>query len=136
MPEAYIFDAIRTPRGKGKASGSLYEVTPIDLVATLMKDLEQRHNLDTSQVDDVILGCVTPIGDQGADIARTASLYAGWHVDVPGMQINRFCASGLETVNMAAMKVRSGWEQLVAAWSRCRGCRWGLMAARGLPTPK
>jgi acetyl-CoA C-acetyltransferase len=115
MPEAYIFDAIRTPRGKGKASGSLYEVTPIDLVATLMKEMEQRHNLDTSQVEDVILGCVTPIGDQGADIARTAAIYADWHVDVPGMQINRFCASGLETVNMAAMKVRSGWEDLVVA---------------------
>ena len=115
MPEAYIFDAIRTPRGKGKASGSLYEVTPIDLVASLMKELEQRHDLDTSQVDDVILGCVTPIGDQGADIARTAALYADWDVDVPGMQINRFCASGLETINMAAMKVRSGWEDLVVA---------------------
>ena len=115
MQEAYVYDAIRTPRGKGKASGSLYEVTPIDLVATLMKDLEQRHNLDTSQVDDVILGCVTPIGEQGADIARTAALYADWHVDVPGVQINRFCASGLETVNTAAMKVRSGWEHLVVA---------------------
>jgi len=115
MQEAYVYDAIRTPRGKGKASGSLYEVTPIDLVATLMKDLEQRHNLDTSQVDDVILGCVTPIGEQGADIARTAALYVDWHVDVPGVQINRFCASGLETVNTAAMKVRSGWEHLVVA---------------------
>ena len=115
MTEAYIFDAIRTPRGKGKASGSLYEVTPIDLVASLMKELERRHDLDTSQVDDVILGCVTPIGDQGADIARTAALYADWHVDVPGVQVNRFCASGLETVNTAAMKVRSGWEHLVVA---------------------
>ena len=115
MPEAYIYDAIRTPRGKGKASGSLYEVTPIDLVATLMKEMEQRHDLDTSQVDDVILGCVTPIGEQGADIARTAVLYADWHVDVPGIQVNRFCASGLETVNTAAMKVRSGWEHLVVA---------------------
>lgn len=115
MQEAYIFDAIRTPRGKGKASGSLYEVSPIDLVAKLMKELEQRHDLDTSQVDDVILGCVTPIGEQGADIARTAALYADWHVDVPGVQINRFCASGLETVNTAAMKVRSGWEHLVVA---------------------
>ncbi|MBP6471966.1 MAG: acetyl-CoA C-acetyltransferase [Chloroflexi bacterium] len=115
MPEAYIFDALRTPRGKGKSSGSLYEVTPIDLVASLMREMQQRHDLDTSQVDDVVLGCVTPVGDQGADIARTASIYADWHVDVPGMQINRFCASGLETVNMAAMKVRSGWEELVVA---------------------
>jgi len=115
MPDAYIFDALRTPRGKGKSSGSLYEVTPIDMVAALMREMQQRHDLDTSQVDDVVLGCVTPIGDQGADIARTAALYADWHVDVPGMQINRFCASGLETVNMAAMKVRSGWEELVVA---------------------
>lgn len=115
MPEAYIFDALRTPRGKGKSSGSLYEVTPIDLVASLMREMQQRHNLDTSQVDDVVLGCVTPVGDQGADIARTAAIYADWDVDVPGMQINRFCASGLETVNMAAMKVRSGWEDMVVA---------------------
>lgn len=113
--EAYIFDAIRTPRGKGKKSGTLYEVAPIDLIVTLMHEIEARHELDTSQVDDVILGCVTPIGEQGADIARTAALDAGWHVDVPGMQINRFCASGLETVNMAAMKVRSGWEDFVVA---------------------
>ena len=115
MPEAYIFDAIRTPRGKGKSNGRLYEVTPIDLVATLLKEMERRHELDTSQVDDVVLGCVTPIGDQGADIARTAVLYADWHVDVPGVQLNRFCASGLEAVNLAAMKVRSGWERLVVA---------------------
>ncbi len=113
--EAYIFDAIRTPRGKGKKSGTLYEVAPIDLIVTLMHEIEARHDLDTSQVDDVVLGCVTPIGEQGADIARTAALDAGWHVDVPGMQINRFCASGLETVNMAAMKVRSGWEDFVVA---------------------
>ena len=113
--EAYIFDAIRTPRGKGKKNGTLHEVTPIDLTATLMREMQQRHDLDTSQVDDIVLGCVTPIGEQGADIARTAALYAGWDVDTPGMQINRFCASGLETVNMAAMKVRSGWEDLVVA---------------------
>ncbi len=113
--EAYIFDAIRTPRGKGKKNGTLHEVTPIDLVATLMQEMQQRHDLDTAQVDDIVLGCVTPIGEQGADIARTAAIYAGWDVDTPGMQINRFCASGLETVNMAAMKVRSGWEDLVVA---------------------
>ncbi len=113
--EAYIFDAIRTPRGKGKKDGALYEVPPIELVALLLKELVRRHDLDTSQVNDVILGCVTPIGDQGADIARLAALYAGWDETVPGMQINRFCASGLETVNMAAMKVGSGWEDLVVA---------------------
>lgn len=113
--EAYVYDAIRTPRGKGKKSGTLHEVAPIDLVTTLMHEMKGRHELDTSQVDDVVLGCVTPIGEQGADIARTAAIYAGWDLDTPGMQINRFCASGLETVNMAAMKVRSGWEDLVVA---------------------
>ena len=113
--EAYIFDAIRTPRGRGKANGALSNVPAIDLISGLLQDLQGRNNLDTSKVDDVVLGCVTPIGEQGADIARTAVLYAGWDVDVPGMQINRFCASGLETVNMAAMRVRSGWEDLIVA---------------------
>lgn len=113
--EAYIFDALRTPRGKGKKGGALYEVKPIDLVAGLLKTLQQRHGLDTSQVDDVVLGCVTPVADQGADIAKTAALYAGWDVTVAGVQLNRFCASGLEAVNTAAMKVRSGWEDLVVA---------------------
>lgn len=113
--EAYVFDAIRTPRGKGKKNGSLHEVKPVDLVVTLMKEMESRHNLDTSQIDDVVLGCVTPIGDQGSDIAKCAALYAGWDDDVAGMQLNRFCASGLEAVNTAAMKVRSGWEHMVAA---------------------
>lgn len=115
MREAYIFDAIRTPRGRGKSSGALHNVKPIDLLATLFQELQARHELDTAEVDDVVLGCVTPIGDQGADIAKTAALYSGWDLSVPGMQINRFCASGLETVNMAAMKVRSGWEDLVVA---------------------
>jgi acetyl-CoA C-acetyltransferase len=113
--EAYIYDAIRTPRGRGKKDGSLYEVPSIDLVITLLKALQARYNLDTSQVDDVVLGCVTPVGDQGADIARQAVICAGWDETVPGMQENRFCASGLEAVNLAAMKVRSGWENLVVA---------------------
>ena len=93
--EAYIFDAIRTPRGRGKESGALHQVKPLDLLATLFKALEERYALDTSQVDDVLLGCVTPIREQGAVIARTAPLYAGWDVDIPGAQVNRFCASGL-----------------------------------------
>ncbi|HSH01748.1 MAG TPA: acetyl-CoA C-acetyltransferase [Anaerolineae bacterium] len=113
--EAYIFEAIRTPRAKGKANGELYEVKPVDLVVTLMEELVARHDLDTSQVDDVVLGCVSPIGEQGADIAKIAAQKAGWDIDVPGMQLNRFCASGLEAVNLAAMKVRSGWEDLVVA---------------------
>jgi acetyl-CoA C-acetyltransferase len=113
--EAYVFDAIRTPRGKGKKNGSLHEVKPVDLVVTLMQELEQRHALNTAEVDDVVLGCVTPIGDQGADIAKVSAQVADWDVDVPGVQVNRFCASGLEAINIAAMKVRSGWEHLVVA---------------------
>lgn len=115
MSEAYIIDAIRTPRGKGKKDGALYEVKPITLLSTLLNELKDRHQLDTSQVDDIVLGCVTPIGDQGADIAKTAAIAAGWDNNVAGVQINRFCASGLDAVNMAAQKVCSGWEDLVVA---------------------
>ncbi len=113
--DAYIYEAIRTPRSKGKASGELHEVKPIDLVVTLMDELVERTELDTAAVDDVVLGCVSPVGDQGQDIAKIAAQKAGWDIDVPGVQLNRFCASGLESVNMAAMKVRSGWENLVVA---------------------
>ena len=113
--EAFIYDAIRTPRGKGKQDGSLHSVKPVSLVVGLMKALEERNKLDTSKVEDVVLGCVTPIGDQGADIAKTAALAAGWDEKVSGVQLNRFCASGLEAVNMAAMKVASGWEDLIVA---------------------
>jgi acetyl-CoA C-acetyltransferase len=112
--DAYIFDALRTPRGK-KKDGSLHEMTPTDILAKLLKSLQDKHDLDTSQVDDVIMGCATPVGDQGANIAKASVQYAGWDDDVPGVQVNRFCASGLETVNMAAMKVRSGWEDLIVA---------------------
>ncbi|WP_312328422.1 acetyl-CoA C-acetyltransferase [Acinetobacter sp.] len=115
MSEAYIIDAIRTPRGKGKKDGSLYQVKPISLLTGLLNELQARHQFDTSKVDDIVLGCVTPIGDQGADIAKTAAIAAGWDNDVAGVQINRFCASGLEAINLAAQKVRSGWEDLVVA---------------------
>ena len=113
MTEAYIFDAVRTPRGKGKKDGALYSVKPVDLVAGLLRALETRNKLDTSQVDDIVLGCVTPVGDQGADIAKTAAFVADWDESVSGVQLNRFCASGLEAVNLGAMKVRSGFEDLV-----------------------
>lgn len=113
--EAFIFDAVRTPRGRGKASGSLYEVKPVTLLSQLLKALQQRNEFETHSVDDIVMGCVTPIGDQGADIAKTAALVAGWEDDVAGVTLNRFCASGLESVNMAAMKIRSGWEHLVVA---------------------
>ncbi len=113
--EAYVFEALRTPRSRGKASGELHEVKPIDLVVTLMDEMSTRHDLDTSQVDDVVLGCVTPVGDQGSDISKSAAQKAKWDIDVPGVQLNRFCASGLDAVNTAAMKVRSGWNHLVVA---------------------
>lgn len=113
MTQALIFDAIRTPRGKGKADGALHSVKPVNLVAGLLTALQQRSDLDTRQVDDIVLGCVTPVGDQGADIAKTAALVADWDVSVAGVQVNRFCASGLEAVNLGAMKVRSGFEDLV-----------------------
>jgi acetyl-CoA C-acetyltransferase len=111
--DAFIFDAIRTPRGRGKSSGALYEIKPIDLVTQLLRELQRRNGFATDEVDDIILGCVTPIGDQGANLAKTAALYAGYAETVAGQQINRFCASGLEAVNHAAMRVRSGWEDLV-----------------------
>ncbi|WP_457787142.1 acetyl-CoA C-acetyltransferase [Pseudomonas sp. PL-6] len=113
MTEAYIFDAVRTPRGKGKKDGALYSVKPVNLIAGLLGALQARNELDTSQVDDIVLGCVTPVGDQGADIAKTAAMVADWDVSVAGVQLNRFCASGLEAVNLGAMKVRSGFEDLV-----------------------
>jgi acetyl-CoA C-acetyltransferase len=115
MTEAFVFEAIRTPRGRGKSSGSLHEVKPVNLLSGLMRNMQQRLDLDTSQVEDIVLGCVTPIGDQGAVIPKTAALAAGWDVKVAGVQINRFCASGLEAVNIAAQKVRSGWEDLIVA---------------------
>ena len=112
---AYIFDAIRTPRSKGKKDGALYEVKPIALAAGLLKELQSRHDLDTSYVDDVVMGCVTPVGEQGADIAKAAVQFAGWDESVAGVQLDRFCASGLEAVNIAAQKIASGWEELVVA---------------------
>ena len=114
--EPLIFDAIRTPRGKGKVNGSLHATKPVDLVVGLMHEtLSRNPELDPSRVDDVVLGCVTPIGDQGADIAKTAAIKAGLPDTVAGVQLNRFCASGLEAVNIAAQKVASGWEDLVLA---------------------
>ncbi|NWG46509.1 MAG: acetyl-CoA C-acyltransferase, partial [Alphaproteobacteria bacterium] len=113
--DAYIFEAVRTPRSKGKPDGALYEVKPIDLAAGLLRALQARCDLDTAQVDDVILGCVTPVRDQGTNIAKCAVQQAGWNEQVAGVQLNRFCASGLEAVNIAAQKVKSGWESLIVA---------------------
>ncbi|MHB8693341.1 MAG: acetyl-CoA C-acetyltransferase [Solirubrobacteraceae bacterium] len=114
--EALVFDAIRTPRGKGKVNGSLHATKPVDLVVGLMHEMLARNaELDPNRVDDVVLGCVSPVGDQGGDIAKTAAIKAGLPDTVAGVQLNRFCASGLEAVNTAAMKVASGWEDLVLA---------------------
>ncbi|HEJ5993078.1 TPA: acetyl-CoA C-acetyltransferase [Pseudomonas aeruginosa] len=113
MTDAFIYDAVRTPRGKGKKDGALHSVKPVNLMAGLLRAVQRRNDLDTAQVDDIVLGCVTPVGDQGADIAKTAALVADWDEQVAGVQINRFCASGLEAVNLGAMKVRSGFEDLV-----------------------
>ncbi|MQS11612.1 acetyl-CoA C-acetyltransferase [Streptomyces kaniharaensis] len=114
--EAYVYDAIRTPRGRGKANGSLHGTKPIDLVVGLIHELRRRFpDLDPAAVDDIVLGVVSPIGDQGSDIARIAAIAAGLPDTVAGVQENRFCASGLEAVNLAAAKVRSGWEDLILA---------------------
>ena len=115
MTEALIFDAIRTPRGKGKADGRLHEVKPVDLLAGVLTQLQRRQGFDTAAIDDVVMGVVSPVGEQGSVIAKVAALKAGWDFKASGVQINRFCASGLEAVNLAAQKVRSGWEDLVVA---------------------
>jgi acetyl-CoA C-acetyltransferase len=126
MSDAYIFDHVRTPRGKGKKDGSLHQATPVWLLRTLLQALADRHRLDTSLVDDVVLGCVTPVGEQGADIARTAVLDAEWAQTVAGVTQSRFCASGLESVNLAAAKVKSGWEDLVVAGGVESMSRWAM----------
>lgn len=115
MSSAYIFDAVRTPRGRGRANGALHEVTALSLASQVLQAIRERNQLDTALVDDVILGCVMPVGEQGSDMARIAALVAGYDQRVPGVQINRFCASGLEACNMAAGKVASGEARFVIA---------------------
>ena len=115
MPEAMIFDAVRTPRGKGKRDGALHEVTAVSLASQMLSAIRDRNSLDTTEVDDVILGCVMPVGEQGMDIARTAVFGAGYGNQTAGVQINRFCASGLEAVNMAAGQIAAGASDLVVA---------------------
>ena len=126
MTEAYIFDAVRTPRGKGKKDGSLHQATPVWLLRTLLQALQARNRLDTSLVDDLVLGCVTPVGEQGADIARTAVLDAGWAQTVAGVTQSRFCASGLESVNLATAKIMSGMEDMVVAGGVESMSRWAM----------
>ena len=115
-PEAYIYEAIRTPRGKGKKDGSLHTIKPVNLLSGLIKEITSRNSgLDVNRISDVIAGCVTPVGDQGMDIARTAALMADLPYSAAGVQVGRYCASGLTAVNLAAAKVRSGWDELVLA---------------------
>jgi acetyl-CoA C-acetyltransferase len=141
--EAFIFDAVRTPRGKGKKDGSLFGTTPLELAATALRAIRDRNQLDTALVDDVVLGCVTPVGEQGACIARIAALAAGYDQSVSGVQVNRFCASGLEACNMAAAQVMSGQAELsigggVEAMSRVPmgsdGGAWAVDPASAIPT--
>ncbi len=114
--EAFVYDHVRTPRGKGKAVGALHEVKPIDLVVGVLDEVKARNpGLDPERVDDIVLGVVTPVGEQGGDIAKTAALASGFPETVAGVQLNRFCASGLEAVNQAAARVRSGFEDLILA---------------------
>lgn len=115
MIDAYIYDAIRTPRAKGKTDGALYEVKPIDLLAAVLTAIQKRNQFETAAVDDLLIGCVNPIGDQGSNIAKAALLYSGWDKSVAGLQINRYGASGLEAVNLGAMKIRAGWGELIVA---------------------
>ena len=126
MSEALIYDHVRTPRGKGKKDGSLHQATPVWLLRGLLQSLQQRLDLDTALVDDVVLGCVTPVGEQGADIARTAVLDAGWAESVAGVTLSRFCASGLEAVNLAAAKVASGFEDMAVAGGVESMSRWPM----------
>ena len=126
MIEAYIYDAVRTPRGKGKKDGSLHQATPVWLLRTLLQALQVRNRLDTALVDDLVLGCVTPVGEQGADIARTAVLDAGWAQTVAGVTQSRFCASGLESVNLATAKIMSGMEDMVVAGGVESMSRWAM----------
>ena len=126
MTDALIYDHVRTPRGKGKKDGSLHQATPVWLLRGLLQALQSRLDLDTALVDDVVLGCVTPVGEQGADIARTAVLDAGWVESVAGVTLSRFCASGLEAVNLAAAKVASGFEDFAVAGGVESMSRWTM----------
>jgi acetyl-CoA C-acetyltransferase len=126
MGHAYLFDHVRTPRGKGKKDGSLHQATPVWLLSRLLQALRERNQLDTALVDDVVLGCVTPVGEQGADIARTAVLDAEWAQTVAGVTQSRFCASGLESINLAAAKVASGFEDLVVGGGVESMSRWAM----------
>ncbi|MFL5231364.1 MAG: acetyl-CoA C-acyltransferase, partial [Microvirga sp.] len=131
MPDAYIYDAVRTPRGRGKPDGALYEVTALKLAETALRALKERNDLDTTLVDDVVLGCVDPVGEAGGDIARAAALHAGYGETVPGVQINRFCASGLDAINFASAQVMAGQHEMTIGGGVESMSRVGIGAAGG-----
>jgi acetyl-CoA C-acetyltransferase len=131
MPDAFIYDAVRTPRGRGKADGSLHEVTALNLAAQALGAIKERNELEPKQVDDVVLGCVDPVGEAGGDIARVAAIMAGYGNEVPGVQINRFCASGLDAVNFAAAQVMSGQHEITIGGGVESMSRVGIGASGG-----
>jgi acetyl-CoA C-acetyltransferase len=131
MPEAFIYDAVRSPRGRGKADGSLHEVTALNLAAQTLSAVKERNKLDPALVDDVVLGCVDPVGEAGGDIARAAALVAGFGDGVPGVQINRFCASGLDAVNFAAAEIMSGQHEMTIGGGAESMSRVGIGASGG-----
>ena len=131
MPDAFIYDAVRTPRGRGKADGALHEVTALNLAAQTLAAVKDRNNLKPGMIDDVVLGCVDPVGEAGGDIARAAALVAGFGDGVPGIQINRFCASGLDAVNFAAAEIMSGQHQMTIGGGAESMSRVGIGASGG-----
>ena len=131
MPDAFIYDHVRTPRGRGKADGSLHEVTALNLAAQTLAAVKDRNKLDPALIDDVVLGCVDPVGEAGGDIARAAALVAGFGDEVPGIQINRFCASGLDAVNFAAAEVMSGQHEMTIGGGAESMSRVGIGASGG-----
>src|SRR6185437_10623951 len=131
MPEAFIYDAVRTPRGRGKSDGALHEVTALNLATQPLAAIRERNNLDPRQIDDVVLGCVDPVGEAGGDIARAAAITAGYGNGVPGVQINRFCASGLDAVNFAAAQVMSGQHDMTIGGGVESMSRVGIGASGG-----
>ena len=131
MPDAFIYDTVRTPRGRGKADGSLHEVTALNLAAQTLAAIKERNRLDPKQIDDVVMGCVDPVGEAGGDIARAAALVAGFGDSVPGIQINRFCASGLDAVNFAAAEIMSGQHDMTIGGGVESMSRVGIGASGG-----
>src|ERR1051325_4318026 len=131
MPEAYIYDHVRTPRGRGKPDGALHEVTALALATAPLKALKERNNLAPGSIDDVVMGVVDPVGEAGGDIARMAAIMAGFGNDVPGVQINRFCASGLDAVNFAAAEVMSGQHEMTIGGGVESMSRVGIGASGG-----